>query len=198
MLPEDRLRDVIPNLNLITIHGPWYRLVDLGELLAGPPGLPGHQWLWASRERQRFTPSNGARTLYLAGDAFTALAETETGFLDRGQHLVPRSFPPRVLFSVEGVVADVLDLTDPAVQDSLGTSPQELGGPWILAESDQLAPTQILGRAAFECGKIAGLWAASTRRSDGRSVVIFTERLTEHPPSDIDVVGVEGAHLPSM
>jgi len=196
MLPEHQLRESLSRLPLVAIHGPWYRLVDFGDLLTGPRGTPGPQWLWASRQAQRFTAPNGARTLYLAADPYAALLESETLFLDRDAQLVRRSFPPKVLFSVEATVANVLDLTDPAVQAALGTTVQELGGPWRTTPPGILAPTQTLGRSAFDCLRIAGLLAASSKRGESRSVVIFADRLADHPPSQIEVVGIDGARLP--
>jgi len=38
--------------------------------------------------------------------------------------------------------------------------------------------------------------AASSKRGESRSVVIFADRLADHPPSQIEVVGIDGARLP--
>ncbi|HTE85749.1 MAG TPA: RES domain-containing protein [Dehalococcoidia bacterium] len=196
MLPEDQLRETILTLPLAPLHGPWFRVVGFGELLGGPPGLPGPQWLWTSGQSQRFTPLNGPKTLYLAVDPYTALAETETLVLDSKGQQILRPIPPKVLFSVQGIALAVLDLTDPRVQATIGTSAQELAGPWINTPPGQLAPTQMLGKLAFESGGIVGLLASSRWRSPGQDIAIFANRLADHPPSYIEVVGIDGTRLP--
>src|SRR5947209_2323220 len=75
----------------------------------------------------------------------------------------PLLFEPQVLMTVDGVLTDVLDLTNPSTQTALGTSHQELTGPWLVQQSSYLAgqgrlpPTQVLGQQAFAAGRLVGL-----------------------------------------
>jgi hypothetical protein len=97
---------------------------------------------------------------------------------------MPVLFAPQVMMTIDGVLSDILDLTDSGVQSALGTSRQELTGEWLIQQADYLAgranmpPTQILGRAAFEAAEIVGLRYSSTKNASGFGIVVFTVRLT--------------------
>jgi RES domain-containing protein len=123
----------------------------------------------------RFNPKGGFGCVYLSGDAVTALAEVEGVFL----HRQPR--PVLVLcrrvwmvIRVEGLLTRVLDLADPKVQTLLGSSPAELTGPWLGLDRP---PTQRLGQAAFDSGRVAALRYGSIKHPDGYNLVVFTDRL---------------------
>lgn len=133
---------------LIPLRGPWYRAVRYEYVVGPPPGAPpgaAVQPLWsggAARGGARFTPKataggagGGAAAiqslLYLAEDERTPLMEI-AGVLRPPGSPVPLLFPPQVMMTVDGVLTDVLDVTDVAVQRLLGTFQQELTGDWVV------------------------------------------------------------------
>ncbi len=194
MLPEDQLRAALLTLPSITVPGPWARVVDYAALQGPTPGAPTGtpaQSLWSGgslRSGGRFTPPGAFEALYLALDLITALIEAGEIFLtSEGPPLLPAAVP-KAYFRVEGILTDVLDLTDPSVRAGAGTSPQELTGTWRYRQSHgELAPTQILGRLAYESGRFKGLQSISAKNSNtGRVLVVFTDRLGP-PPSFIEV-----------
>jgi hypothetical protein len=118
----------------------------------------------------------------LAEDELTPLMEV-AGVLRPPGSSVPLLFDPQVMMTVDGVLSDVLDLTDVATQQALGTSHQELTGAWLLQQSRFLAgqgplpPTQLLGREAFAVGRVVGLRYPSSKNPTGVALVVFTTRL---------------------
>ncbi len=127
MLPPPVLCAVLAKLKLVTVHGPWWRVVAFRFLLKKPADP-----LYAAGSKidgARFTPKDGFDSLYLTGDQVTALAEVNSlVLLPGGPKSVP--IPPCTLFAVEGVVSRVLDLTDAATLAALGTDEQEMTGPY--------------------------------------------------------------------
>ena len=197
MLPPQALQQALQNASLIPLRGPWYRAVNYDYLVGPPPGAPPGtpiQPLWsggAARGGARFTPqasvgaSGGAApldSLYLAEDELTPLMEI-TGVLRPQGSTVPLLFPPQVLMTVDGVLTDILDVTDVAVQRLLRTSDQELKGPWATQQATYLAggtpmpATQQLGAEAFASGRIVGIRYPSSKNSVGVGVVVFPARL---------------------
>ena len=74
-----------------------------------------------------------------------------------------RSSPSIVM---EGVLHDILDLTDPGVQRELGTSVQELTGEWSYVQSTiGKEETQRLGEAAFASEEILGFKYPSAKNT---------------------------------
>ena len=175
-LPEGRcraahlraLRRVLPTLPRILLRGPWYRAVHYDHLIGPPPGSPAAsavQPLWpggAARKGARFTPrmvtagaqgpgAPGIDCVYLAEDELTPLLEI-AGVLRAAGSRTPLLFEPQVMMTVDGVLSDVLDLTDVSTQHALGTTHQELTGSWLVQQSSYLAgqgqppPTQVLDR----------------------------------------------------
>ena len=193
MLPTRDLRRVLPQLPRIAIRGPWYRAVKFDHLLDPPPGARRGsrvQPLWPEgslSKGARFTPrgtgGQGFRSLYLAQDETTTLLEV-TGVLRPQGSPVPLVFEPQVLMTVDGVLTEIVDLTDNQVYAALGASLQELTGDWVVQQADYLAgkgpmpPTQVLGQAAFEVKGIVGLKYASSKSVAGAvGIVVFTDRL---------------------
>ncbi len=118
-------------------------------------------------------------------DEMTPLREV-TGVLTPPNSPVPLLFEPQVLMTVDGILTDVLDVTDGQVQSALGTTLQELTGDWAIQQEDYLAgkgpmpPTQVLGQAAYEFGAIAGLKYRSSKEVAGASgIVVFLDRLAQ-------------------
>jgi len=92
----------------------------------------------------RFTPKGSFSSIYLASDPITALMEIVSVF-DHPNWA--RSSPPRAvpwtLFTVDGVVANLIDLADAETQELLGTNDQELSGIWLTVDKPT---TQVLGQ----------------------------------------------------
>jgi hypothetical protein len=193
MLPPQALRRVLPEIGRIQLRGPWYRAVNFDDLSGPPPGGPSGsavQPLWpggAARKGARFTPQTlsgtpGIDCLYLAEDELTPLQEI-AAVLRPPRSPVPLLFEPQVLLTVDGVLADILDLTDTETQDALGTSRQELTALWLLQQSSYLAgtgplpPTQLLAAEAFASRAVVGLRYPSSKNANGVGVAVFTSRL---------------------
>lgn len=102
--------------------------------------------------------------------------------------------PPWTFFAVEGVLEKILDLVDLRVQNRLNTSVTELTGDWRYSQSlyrngiGELPPTQLLGKLAYESGKINGIRYHSARRPGrGFGYVVFADQLVPGGASFLDV-----------
>ena len=193
MLPPQALRRVLPTVGRVPLRGPWYRAVNFDYLSSPPPGGPAGsavQPLWpggAARKGARFTPqaapgATGIDCLYLAEDELTPLQEI-AGVLRPPGSPAPLLFEPQVLLTVDGVLTDILDLTDAGTQAALGTTRQELTGLWLLQQSSYLAgkgplpPTQLLAAEAFASRAVVGLRYPSSKNVNGIGLAVFTSRL---------------------
>ena len=198
MLSPARLARVLPRLPRVSVHGPWSRAIGYHLLQGPPPGSPcgaRPEPLWpggAAMRGARFTPRGGFGTIYLAGDPVTALLEVNAVFSHPNVPPVTLRLPPWALLTVEGIVDDVLDLTDPALQKRIGTNLQELTGEWQIPQSifvkgkGPRPPTQALGQVAHATGKIRGLkFPAAKNLPTGIGLAIFADRL--RPPNFLEV-----------
>lgn len=184
MLPEAALRQVLPTLPTRAIHGPWYRVVDYAALQGPPPGTPSEsppQPLWPGgpkRTGARFTPRNSFDSIYLASDPTTAFAESNRVFLVPGGPMFPLRAAPTVMLTVDGIIGDVLDLTDITIQAVLETSAAELTGDWRYSQSTGATPpTQRLAAIAHESQTLHGLLYLSAKNPEqGKNLVVFTDR----------------------
>lgn len=199
MLSPQALRKVLHTLPRIPLRGPWYRAVHYDHMIGPPPDSPAGsavQPLWpggAARKGARFTPrmvtagaqgpaTPGIDCVYLAEDELTPLLEI-AGVLRAAGSPVPLLFEPQVMMTVDGVLSDVLDLTDASTQQALGTTHQELTGSWLVQQSSYLAgqgpppPTQVLGQEAFGVRRLVGLRYPSSKNPKGVGLVVFTARL---------------------
>ncbi|MEF2279115.1 RES family NAD+ phosphorylase [Deinococcus sp. YIM 134068] len=71
----------------------------------------------------------------------------------------------------------VLDLTDEEVQERLGTGLQELTGDWqVLTGRGRDAPTQRLGRAAFDSGRFDALLYPSKLAPEAANLLVLVDR----------------------
>lgn len=173
--------------------GPWARAVALDYLQGPPPGEPAGspaQPLWpasAPRAGGRFTPKGTFPSVYLATDPMTALAEVEAVFENAAGAFQYVDHRPYAVFSVDGIVPNVLDLTDGDVCSQLGLDDQELRGPWRRAQEraalgkGPLPATQRLGQVAHDSSRIGGLLFPSAKVGGaalpGINLVVFTDRL---------------------
>jgi RES domain-containing protein len=191
MLPYPALAAAVARLPRITIHGPWARSIEYALLQGPPPGRPAGsppEPLWAGGavlNGARFTPVGSFPTLYLASDFITAQIETGAIFAHPLLRGVTVATDPVVTFAVDGVLTDVVDLCEPDVQTSIGTTTSELTGSWRLASP---APTQELGRAAHASGVIMALRYPSAKHDGGMGLAIFTERLSLNVANYVEVI----------
>ncbi len=95
---------------------------------------------------------------------------------------------PWVVITVEGVLSNIIDLTDAAIQSKLKTSVAELTGDWAYTQSTiGRAPTQVLGQAAFDCGILGFQYKSARNIGGGDSMVVFTDHLADNKPSYLQV-----------
>jgi RES domain-containing protein len=133
------------------------------------------EFLRSSNREYRFNPA-GIRTLYLGEGEWTATAETK-------QHpgLLGFAFEPSVpdvIFHVNVEASAILDLTDEKVISAFSTTRAELLENWRLTSPN--APTQILGKAAFDSGLFEGLRYQSSPMQktgeEGHCLLLFRDR----------------------
>lgn len=190
MLSRPELETALSSVRLSAVHGPWTRAVMHRHLLTRRARL---RPLWgggARAEGGRFTPRDSFDSIYLAWDAVTAFAEVQALILLSTGRMQALS-APWVVMTVNGVVSGVLDLTDTKVRTHLGTNEQELSGFWGTGTEP---PTQRLGRAAFESGRIVGIKYPSVKDRGGDNLVIFPDRLSLTPTDYLEVFDPHG-HL---
>ncbi len=142
----------------------------------------------------RFIPKGSFSSIYLASDPITALMEIVSVF-DHPNWA--RSSPPRAapwtLFTVDGVVANLIDLADAETQELLGTNEQELSGIWLAVDKPV---TQVLGQAAYSDGSIAGIrYRSAKKHPDGFCLVIFEDRLSLSSHNYLEVSQIELLYL---
>jgi RES domain-containing protein len=181
MLPQAALAAAVPNLNLIAVHGPWWRIIALHHVLKAPA-----EPLWAGGSKiagARFTPRGAFDSLYLSWHPMTALAEVN-GLVILPAGPLPLRTPPITLFVVNGIVTRVLDLTDGGTLMALGTNEQEMTG--SLANM-AYPPTQVLAQAAYDSEIVAGLQYRSAKDNNERNLVVFPERLKAPAPDHLEV-----------
>jgi RES domain-containing protein len=191
MLSDLRLRRILAGVKLIAVRGPWFRSVGFRHLLHEPGGGGAPQPLSGAAaigRGARFTPKSGFSSVYLACDPITALLEVQMLVLVPTGTLGLQTAPSTV-FTVNGMISGVLDLTDPAVLAALGTTEQEMTGIW--AETPN-PPTQRLGTAAFGSQRISGIKYASAKNPGGLNLVVFPDRLSPDSPDFLEVFDPHG------
>jgi len=116
---------------------------------------------------------DGVETLYLGDSEGVAGAEVKQDPGLSGFERKPN--PPDTLFHVTVKLSAILDVSEPAVQEVLGTDVKELVAPWRLKSPD--APTQMLGTAALESGRFEAIRFPSAPMHNaglsGTNLVIF-------------------------
>lgn len=195
MLPREKLTRALSQARLVTVHGPWSRIVGFRHLLGPPPGLSGPpRPLWGGAAKlygARFTPKGGFDSIYLASDPLTALLEVQTLVLLPGGPLSLRTAPWAIV-SIDGVVSNVLDLTNPATLTALGTNEQEVTDTWVTLANP---PTQLLAQVAWRLGTITGIKYRSAKHpGSGLNQVVFPERLSISPSNYLEAYDPYG-HL---
>lgn len=202
MLGERELRRILFGGPLIPLQGPFHRYTELYYLVEAlrerrRPGILAG--VGAFLLGGRYNPPRSFETLYVATTGHTALLEAKSTFL--ASRIVADLPPetPLLYVGINGRLSNVLDLTNPDVLTALGTTTEKLEAPWMPFQARGVeAPTQTLGRIAYETGRIEALYYHSTKdKPSGRCVAIFPRRLA--PPSSIEIVdhkGLIGERLP--
>jgi RES domain-containing protein len=126
----------------------------------------------------RYNQKSAFQALYLADNPVTALLEVEALFKTRTVFRYVAK-PPLIVLSIYYQLNAILDLTNLNNQLALGTNLQELTGNWLLMNAGgQLAPTQILGEAAYSLQSIEALKVPSARDPNNYNLVVFPDRLS--------------------
>lgn len=189
MLSPQELQKLLPSLPRISVPGPWTRVLAHKYTVIAPPGsplgtLPDPLWSGgASKRGARFTPRGGFKSIYLATDPITALLEVSLVFQNPNAPAFTMATPPWVIFAVDGVVTETLDLCDASIQSALNTNLQELTGDWSYSQSlflnnqGPIPPTQVLGQAAYDSGMITGIRYPSAKQPQSSCLLVFPDRL---------------------
>ena len=181
MLPASRLSTALSRIALTSAHGPWSRCIAYEHLLGPPPGLSGRpRPLWGGASKingARFTPPGSFDSVYIASDPITSLTEV-WAVLMLSNGLVPVISVPLVVISIEGIMHNLLDLTDAKSLKLLNTTLQEVTGPYA---TSHLPPTQVLGQSAYDSGRVAGIKDGSARNPGGLNIVLFPDRIQFSP-----------------
>jgi RES domain-containing protein len=126
----------------------------------------------------RYNKPETFEVIYLAEDPVTAVAEVNLIFSNMST-VGKIKGAPMVHIAVDGILENILNVTSSKVQQALATSHQELTGAWLWEQSRTgEAPTQRLGRIAFESERICALRYPSSKNPGGACVAVFPERLT--------------------
>jgi RES domain-containing protein len=174
------------NLPLRPLTGTWYRAIQ-----------PQHYLTSLQTKHTRSLPSRFSggsaglpwyEILYLAENQLVALQEVQALFGSPVPgKITPAPKQPRVVFPVDVVLQDIVDLANPSEQKRLSVSVQELTGDWEgyrqrhsgtpVTGPTGFAPTQILGRELFQASAVEGFHAVSAKATCFRNLVIFPEKL---------------------
>ena len=192
MLSPGKLAAALASVQLTSAHGPWSRAIGYRYLLGPPPGQTGPpQPLWGGAARiagARFTPQGSFDSIYLARSPITAFVEVSALVLLPGGPVPVRS-APGVVVSVDGILNNLLDLTAAATLAALGTTEQEMTGPWVKSSRP---PTQWLGQFAYDSGRIAGIKYASAKHPGGLNLVAFPDRIPATAGNFLEVYDPHG------
>lgn len=119
----------------------------------------------------RYNAAGEIRALYLALDLATLVAEIAGAFSDAK---LSNQFP-RMLVSIEVALANVLDLTDAWIRETIGVTLSDLVEVnWRSERPSEKTTTQVIGQLAHHSG-FQAILAPSARLHTGRIVCIFTD-----------------------
>lgn len=194
------LPGIIAGLPTLKYKQTCYRLVDFAVLTGYDPMMPLFT-LGPGTKGQRYTPKGGPKALYVAEDIVTAEAEYHR--VERAVLATDASYKlhsnPTVQLTIQVNLEQVLDIATPDVQAALGTTIDELTGPWRKQMIKKLhCPTHILAEAVYANGKIQAVRYPSARGSDFANLIIWEERV--HLPSFVSVkdsTGTLSARIPT-
>ena len=131
----------------------------------------------------RFNQQNEFQVLYIADRESTARLEFRNLFKDPQGNLIENPHRPCIPFIIIYQLESILDLTDLEIQRDLETNWQELTGIWNwlnLINTDDIAPTQRLGKVAFLSSEIEALKIPSAVNPGAYNLAIFPDRLRQN------------------
>ena len=191
MLRRDGLVAAVQRLPTQPLEGVAFRLI-LARYAATALSSIG-----SLRTGGRYNVRGRFEALYLASSPVTALREVEA-LVETAEGLRGVKGPPRILLSVDYRLQTVVDLTNAAMHEALGTTVNELCAPWRpLNATGQVAPTQLLGEVIHDDGRIEALRVPSARDPLTDNLVVFPDRLRAGSSLRVfDDSGLIDAHLP--
>lgn len=191
MHPPDDLAVVLATLPAIPTNGTYHRSVANASLYRKGRKPKLLFSLGAGMNGQRFTPKGGPPCLYVSAQPVTTLSEVSgiASSLVLAGVAIPQ---PTTAFSMNvNLHRGILDLTDAAILDALGTNLAELDGPWEeQMKNGDPVPTQILAKAVYESKRFQGLRFFSHEAPGQVNVMIWTESIKA--PSVVEVIDGSG------
>jgi RES domain-containing protein len=176
MHKDSRLKNILQSIDLWNEKGDCCRLIATAFLKKGISGI-GSKIIGG-----RYNAQNSFEVLYLSDTIITASQEIEMVVFS-GDRCIQIQHDSKILLSVSYELKNILDLTNPKIQKLLGTNEQELTGSWRGLQS---APTQKLGRIAYETQRISALKFPSAKRSGAFNFAIFNDRVAS--PEKIKII----------
>ncbi|MBY0548046.1 MAG: RES domain-containing protein, partial [Candidatus Obscuribacterales bacterium] len=152
------MADVLANLPAVPINGTYHRSVANASLYRKGRKPKLLFSLGAGMNGARFTPKGGPPCLYVSAKPVTTLSEV-SGIASSLVHAGVAIPQPTTAFSMSvNLHRGILDLTNAAILDALGTNLAELDGPWEeQMKNGDPVPTQILATAVYESKRFQGL-----------------------------------------
>lgn len=200
MLPDTQLQRIlneILNQNLIFSDNQNGRCRAVSLKRRGQPlsGIGSYITGGRFNQREKF------QVLYIADSEETARLEFRNLFKDPEGNLIQNSHRPCVPFVIHYQLESILDLNDLQIQQTLQTNCQELTGLWdwlSLNLTARIAPTQELGRVAFDSCQIQALRVPSAAHPGSYNLAIFPDRLRQgfSYVRAIDPLGIEAQIIP--
>lgn len=197
MLPERQLRAALRKIAPVPIQGPFSRTVALHYLFPKAATVPHvrPQPLWGLGSKRfggRYTPKNSFETIYMAKDVVTALKEVQALISISSGPAFMIVTVPWVTVAIQGLLSSVLDLTQSANVEAVGSSYQELTGAWrwVPGQTGE-PPTHLLGRLCHTSRRFDGIsYPSSKNPPSGVCVAVFPDRLRK--PAYLEVYDPHG------
>lgn len=177
---------ILPNPSLSRY---FYRSVDNSAMHSTKPPNPLYS-LGPGVRGQRYTPIGGPPALYVSNKPYTAFAEgTHSITSSLSQTIVPPA--PVIVYAIQVNLKHILDLTDKNVLNALGTTIEELQGPW----ADQVVngvdvPTHLLAGTVHKTHRFQGMLFNSKEHPEGINLIIWTNKVRS--PSYVEVYDPTG------
>ena len=176
MLKDKKLIQAVKKLSAdsVPISGDSFRLVALryqDSLLST---------IGSFKRGGRYNVAQQFEALYVSGSPITALKEIRY-LINTPAGVSAYPTRPYILLSLQYQLHRVIDLTDSHIRNFLDTNVQELTGSWYSFIEEEIAPTQQLGKIAYDLGVQALKVPSSVDlENNGFNLVIFPENL---PPN---------------
>lgn len=186
ILDDAQLKVRLPSCATLPLEGFFYRAIRLESLYGFQRPLekrypPNPLYTIASwTYGARFTPrqnQNGINSLYFAETIQTAHDEA-----NRALEFPDEPAEPTVILTLSVAIARMLDLTRSEILEALEMEAGDLRQEWEISQENGIAPTQRLGKCAFECG-IQALRYASVQSPSGICYVLYPDNLESNKDS---------------